>query len=221
MKKRLICLLAGLLVGALIPTGIAFAKNSSVNIEAFYRDIKLFVDGVKVDPKDANGAAVEPFIYNGTTYLPVRAVGEAMGKTVSWDGKTSTVYVGEVPGKDTYFTDICKPYSQTNISFIDVAGETMSMGGKKYYNGFYLYNYGSVFYNLNGDYESMTFEVGSTNNYGGTIQIMVDDYLVEEIHIKSNDLPKTVTVPLDYGLKLEIRKESGDGNLGLANIVVK
>ena len=33
----------------------------------------------------------EPFIYDGTTYLPVRAVGEAVGKTVGWDGKTNTV----------------------------------------------------------------------------------------------------------------------------------
>lgn len=34
----------------------------------------FFVIGVKIEPKDATGETVEPFIYNGTTYLPVRAI---------------------------------------------------------------------------------------------------------------------------------------------------
>ena len=36
---------------------------------------------------------MEPFIYEGTTYLPVRAVSEALGKNVSWDSETKTVMV--------------------------------------------------------------------------------------------------------------------------------
>lgn len=38
---------------------------------------------------------VEPFIYNGTTYLPVRAVAEALGEKVEYDKNSSTVYIGE------------------------------------------------------------------------------------------------------------------------------
>jgi len=68
-------------------------------IEALYSNINIYVDGVAVKPKDTIGNAVEPFIYNGTTYLPVRAVGSAFGKTVDWDGATQSVYVGKVPGK--------------------------------------------------------------------------------------------------------------------------
>jgi hypothetical protein len=52
-----------------------------------------------VTPTDANGSVVHPFIYNGTTYLPVRAVGDAFGKPVHWDGGTNSVYVGQVPSK--------------------------------------------------------------------------------------------------------------------------
>ena len=62
-----------------------------------YDNIKLVIDGATITPKDANGSTVEPFIYNGTTYLPVRAVGNALGKQVSWDGKTKTVYLGDAP----------------------------------------------------------------------------------------------------------------------------
>jgi len=53
------------------------------------------IDGAEYVPTDANGNVVEPFIYNGTTYLPVRAVANAFGKDVKWDGKNAIVYIGK------------------------------------------------------------------------------------------------------------------------------
>lgn len=44
-----------------------------------------------VDLKDANGMAVEPFAIDGTTYLPVRAVSDAVGLDVEWDQKNQQV----------------------------------------------------------------------------------------------------------------------------------
>lgn len=55
----------------------------------------IYVDDARLDARDANGNPVEVFIYNGTTYLPVRAVGEAVGKAVQWESKTSSVYIGQ------------------------------------------------------------------------------------------------------------------------------
>ncbi|MDO4563559.1 MAG: copper amine oxidase N-terminal domain-containing protein [Clostridia bacterium] len=55
--------------------------------------IKIFVSHELIDPRDANGNSVEPFIDNGTTYLPVRAVAEALEATVEWDNDTRTVIV--------------------------------------------------------------------------------------------------------------------------------
>ena len=95
MKKSGKILILALCCALLFSSGVLAAGSVKKTIEVTYRDIKLVVDGVPVTPKDANGSVVEPFIYNGTTYLPVRAVGEALGKTVSWDGATSTVYIGE------------------------------------------------------------------------------------------------------------------------------
>lgn len=40
---------------------------------------------------DATGARVYPIAYNGTTYLPVRAVGNMLGLTVDWDQEEQTV----------------------------------------------------------------------------------------------------------------------------------
>lgn len=70
----------------------AFAKNTTVKIPASYKDIKIVVDGIQLQTSS------EPFIYNGTTYLPVRAVAEAVGKDVNWDGNTNTVYLGSYYG---------------------------------------------------------------------------------------------------------------------------
>lgn len=76
---------------ALLGVATVLAKESVETIIAEYQNIQLVVDGVTVEPKDVQGNVVEPFIYNGTTYLPVRAVASAFGKQVDWDGTTSTV----------------------------------------------------------------------------------------------------------------------------------
>ena len=70
--------------------------------------IKIVIDGDEIHPTDANGKTVEPMIYNGTTYLPVRAVASALGKAVYWDGPNFTVYLGEMDGRLDYPTVMLK-----------------------------------------------------------------------------------------------------------------
>ena len=71
-------------------TGVAAAVRT-IQATLIYRDIKIEIDGSEIMPKDANGVIVEPFIMGGTTYLPVRAIGDALGMDVGWDDITSTV----------------------------------------------------------------------------------------------------------------------------------
>lgn len=95
MKKRFLRLIAGALIGAMLTSGVVFAKQISETAELFYNNIKIYIDGGEIVPKDANGNVVEPFIMNGTTYLPVRAISNAFGKDVEWDGSTQSVYIGK------------------------------------------------------------------------------------------------------------------------------
>ncbi len=95
MKKRLQGLIAGVLIGALLASGTVFARQVSEMAEIFYNNIKIYIDGGEVVPKDVNGNVVEPFIMNGTTYLPVRAISNAFGKDVEWEGATQSVYIGK------------------------------------------------------------------------------------------------------------------------------
>lgn len=84
--KKLLC---GLLAGIIIGTGTSvFAYNTQI-IEAVFGKVNLVVNGNAVDK--------ETLLYNGTTYVPLRAAGEALGMAVTYDAQTSTAYIGDVP----------------------------------------------------------------------------------------------------------------------------
>ena len=85
--RRLKDFTAGAILTAVVVGGVTvgYAKVAQTSIPVTYNNIKVTVDGKQLVTEK------EPFIYDGTTYLPVRAVGEAVGKTVGWDGKTNTV----------------------------------------------------------------------------------------------------------------------------------
>ena len=67
----------------------AYEERVSIN----YRKIKIVLDGQEIIPCDGAGTTVEPFIMSssGTTYLPLRAVSQALGLNVQWDGVANTV----------------------------------------------------------------------------------------------------------------------------------
>ena len=86
--KKVICMV--LVLAAVLAT-TAFATVGSRTAELVYNNIKVMINGKEVTPTDANGNAVEPFIIDGTTYLPVRGVASALGLNVGWDSATNTV----------------------------------------------------------------------------------------------------------------------------------
>lgn len=66
------------------------SKDAQITVE-LRPDISIVVDGVRRSFTDAKGRAVYPLLNNGTNYLPVRAIGELMNKTVSWNGQSRTI----------------------------------------------------------------------------------------------------------------------------------
>ena len=74
------------------------AKTVSVVISD---NIVVTLDGTAKTFTDANGKVVYPLNYNGTTYLPVRAVCGLVNIPVEWDGTTSTIYLGTRPVAST------------------------------------------------------------------------------------------------------------------------
>ena len=78
-----------LLVAMVTALGVtATAASRSIEVED---GIGISINGAKFTPRDADGKKVPVFLYNGTTYAPIRAVCEAAGMEVSYDSATDTV----------------------------------------------------------------------------------------------------------------------------------
>jgi len=84
---------ASIIIIAILGGAAVFAATGQKTLTADFNDIKITIDGKLLTPKDANGQDVVPFTVDGTTYLPVRALAEAFGKDVRWDGETGTVVI--------------------------------------------------------------------------------------------------------------------------------
>ena len=100
MKKKslrvpVLCLICGLLLSS-----VAFAVSNRT-ITVSYGDITIYLNGEKKVATDVSGKVVEPLIYEGTTYVPVRAISEWFGKTVTWQGSTNSVLISDSAFSDT------------------------------------------------------------------------------------------------------------------------
>ena len=94
MKKALKGYVLGLLTAAIFAGTVSVAYNT----------VRIVINGKELIPMDADGNRVDPVILDGTTYLPVRAVANAFGKAVYWDGENYTVYLGDGNGELPYPT---------------------------------------------------------------------------------------------------------------------
>lgn len=83
MKK----FISGLLIGGIVMTSATAFASNVVTMQATYSVKSLVVNGV--DTGKGNTA----FVSNGTTYVPLRTVSDALGNDISWDSNTKTIYV--------------------------------------------------------------------------------------------------------------------------------
>lgn len=100
LGKRLTALVLALVICGL--TVGASAAGESKEIKAYLNyDITVTYNGEVQVLKDAAGNRVYPISYEGTTYLPVRAVSNMLGVEVDWDGATQTVILSDPAGGRT------------------------------------------------------------------------------------------------------------------------
>lgn len=159
MKNRLhkssflMGVLTTLLVVCLVTPAMAVAMKT---IQVF-TGVKIYIDDKELIPKDPNGNQVDVFIYDGTTYLPVRAVSEAVGKAVQWDGATRSVYLGR-HNSDTpaaYLNEL--DYFNQSVTWV-TDQMTKDNLGIDHTHSIQSPNasYGDITYKLNGMYSRLT-----------------------------------------------------------------
>lgn len=155
---------AGMLTMLLIVclAGTALATTGKITKELEYRNIRVTLDGKALDLRDAKGNSVEPFMFDGTNYLPVRALAEALGLDVAWDSANATVVLS-TPGKT----------SATSV------GEGMYLVGKDIPAGTYLLtatnSLFSGYYERCKDASGEFTSIISNDNFSTTVYVTVQD----------------------------------------------
>ena len=120
MNKRFV---AATTMMAMFVTSAAAATAYQKSITANY-GISLEINGNKANLTDVNGKTVEPFTYNGTTYVPIRAVAENMGSYVGYDASTKTAIVYQDDTEAIVFAHKIAEASQHMHSIIDALYST-------------------------------------------------------------------------------------------------
>ena len=85
MKKEVKFLVSGVLIGAMAVAVPTLADTIWEKIDVARNAIALDINGNPVD--------ADLFLYNDTTYVPIRVISEMMGKTVTYDGQTQSASI--------------------------------------------------------------------------------------------------------------------------------
>jgi hypothetical protein len=227
MKKKLKYIMSGVLIGALLFGGIGYAAGTQITVN--FLPLKYFFDGVeKRPPGDQNG-----FVYQGTTYVPLRFVSDSFDKKVAWEGSTYSIYLGEAPaGKVTYLNKLT-PHTQDGYSakhgqrinpFGDAEEYRETNMEEKFFHSFKIDATGYREYILDGQYKSFEAFLGPLINHKGqskkenigSITIYGDDVELYKSGPIPSDLIEPIKVKVDLKgvLKMKIEVKDAD-SLGL------
>ena len=69
-----------------------YAANEQVTA-TLSKKISIIYNNEMKEFSDVNGKKVYPILYQGTTYLPVRAISALFGISVKWDGENNKIYL--------------------------------------------------------------------------------------------------------------------------------
>lgn len=90
MKNKLQGIAIGILIGVVFSLSFVSASGTSTSIDVYFKNLRFLFDGVEKKTEQSS------FIYEGTTYVPIRFVSEALGLPVKYFGKTETIRIGQI-----------------------------------------------------------------------------------------------------------------------------
>lgn len=208
-NKTLTKVVVSAIVLSTLATVSAFAANTK-EIKAYLNyDLKIKYDMQEQNLFDAEGNRVYPISYNGTTYLPVRAIGNLFDVNVDWDGDTYSVLLGKT-GEIVDFIESFGPSYKFNMNGIFYYGHYKSADGyhqkatigSNEYTGYIKMKISDfsedkvlASYDLGGKYTTLQFDIISYSTKDDSISIVGDnDVVIKKIDMKNGDVLKTVTV---------------------------
>lgn len=93
MNKKVIVFVVTILILSFSLASVGFAAGQFKNLKAWFGEIKIFRNQtqIQLEPK--------PFIVDGTTYVPLRALSNIFDKEILWDGTNYRIDINDKPGQ--------------------------------------------------------------------------------------------------------------------------
>ena len=165
MKSKLLLLFFTLLM--VFFTLTTYAANEQVTA-TLSKKISIIYNNEMKEFSDVNGKKVYPILYQGTTYLPVRAISALFGISVKWDGENNKIYLSNGETDSSTCKTITTFISDENESVSPYLNQTISIEYKENIQTFKDVN-GNVVYPLS--YQGTTYLPvrAISNMYGASI----------------------------------------------------
>ena len=119
----------------MFPFGAAYCQDTAETVTVYKNKVKIDVNGERVN--------ADNFIYNGTTYIPLRAISEILGKHVGWNAFTNVASIDD------------KKYEKDQLSKL-LPDKT---GYMWIYNGFAEYAHEMTIDSIKEEYQKMTYHI--------------------------------------------------------------
>jgi len=213
-------LLISFLMGAVFFSSVSFAASNLSKIEVSFAPIQYYFDGMQKFPQ----AGQQGFLYKGTTYVPLRFVSQSLGKEVNFDGKTQSIYVGEMPDGTATFIDQLKPINSDNnlkpIKALETTTGVKSLHGYQIKNDPWFPSASKYYVNeyvLNKEYKKFQAFIApdlfwkgkKVNEHIGDIKLFVDDHLMFSSDAIRSDQKEPIKIEVsltgDEKLRVEAR----------------
>lgn len=205
MKKRTAALAMTLTLALGLGMGAYAASNNETISALLNRDLKVVYNGVEQHFTDANGVAVYPISYNGSTYLPVRAISGLVGLPIDFNAEAYAVELGAKEVQPAALVNLNNSGNTDESQIIIDAAELTvpTVDGDKTYSNGITYDIWNAFasagdaftimFDVNG-YKEVTFTAWS--DIDSTVVIYDQDGgIVTEFNIPANT-PTAKTLPL-------------------------
>ena len=202
LGKSLVLVTCLVVLLGIVGSTTAVAETVAKSIQAYF--------GVKIV---AGGRTIitdkEPFIYNGSTYVPLRVVSEALGKAVSWDGENYQVIIADDPAKGIDHLGSLPP---SDWKWRDGrANRRVKLNGTEMSPALYVRGYYSepsyVTWALNGQYKTLEGVVGvpeKGSERAATITLSLDNKPAATIKLLTGTAPQPFKVDVSNALELRI-----------------
>lgn len=214
-----LALVCGMVIGATASNGAAQL------IQAYLtpgRTVKY--NGEVQTMKDEKGNVIYPISYQGSTYLPIRAIAGLLDVPVEWDGDTQTVLLG-APAEGVDMIEGFKPYTSYKtdgmVQFVQNSDKkTANAGGVEisHWIGFWRgYTWQdkehTTSFNLGGKYSTLTFKAYAASDV--TLTVTGDNgQVLGEYQLVGGQVPQTFTVNLLNTTQLSFTRTAPEKSTG-------